>query len=106
MVVGDRPGGGGDKHRMEAKISEMNDRIDGETTTTTKTTGAVNRPSPVRQSGGTGCSSAVDTDGGVQVQSQQLKMAAKKKKMCQSNSTFYVPVNGSDVDEEAEEANE
>lgn len=41
-----------------------------------------------------------------QLQSEKIKKKTVTKRMCQSKSTFYVPVNDSDIDEEAEEANE
>lgn len=60
-------------------------------------------PSPVRRSGGIG-DSTLDAGAGSDQQSENKRRIIKK--MCQSKSTFYVPVNDSDIDEMAEESAE
>lgn len=65
----------------------------------------VNRPSPVRRtSAGTVARAGLDAQSQAQAhQQQQVKHQTTKKKsnkkMCQANSTFYVPVNESDGEE-------
>lgn len=64
----------------------------------------VNRPSPVRRtSAGTVARAGLDAQSQAQQQQQQVKHQTMKKKsnkkMCQANSTFYVPVNESDGEE-------
>lgn len=79
----------------EATVSDLN----GETLTTT-TTGAIISPNPVRQRGDTNLSQ-IDADDKAPSQ-QQPPEQKQKKRISQSNSTFYVPINDSDV-EDAEE---
>lgn len=61
-------------------------------------------PSPVRRSGGIG-DPMLETAGAESDQQSENKKRIIKK-MCQSKSTFYVPVNDYDIDEVAEESAE
>lgn len=56
--------------------------------------------------GSAGIGVMVELEQQQQLQSEKIKKKTVTKRMCQSKSTFYVPVNDSDIDEEAEEANE